>query len=458
MKAAALVLFAFLAPLAARAVDLRAKSTSSSRQFIIFCEDVALRGRVAGFVEEVKRDVLGTIGQPDRWRIPIVISLEAAPDPTAVDTPVALRLAQTPEGPTIQLSVVIGRNPAAVHLQKHVICAVLLDFMYRDRPPQPGETFAEPPWWIASGVIEEVRRRDFGIESELFQRLIDTNKLPAVADFLPGRGRFLGTTVAVAFDNACAHVLLQLLLDQPEGKARLARLLRDWPDAGGDYAGALTRAFPTLGADDTGLQKWWTLNVARFAASERYRGLSAQDTDRELQLLLEFDVVVDKAGKTRRFRVGAFAEFMRLRGGKDAAARLQKAVIALSARANALLRPVLSDYEQIFALLAKGRTRGIAERIHRAEVYRTAVLQRREEIADYLNWYEATQMKEWSGAFDSYLRLAKELEDNPPMTRLEAQIAAYLDMLEDEMEKSDPRPDEAANRPPPPPVSTPLPR
>jgi hypothetical protein len=431
VRTAVLLTVAILACAPAPAVDLRAKSTSSSRQFIVFCSDSALRGRVASFVEEVKRDVLDTIGQPDRWRIPIVITLEATDGPSAEASPVSLRLAHTPEGPSIQLGVRIGKEPGTIHLQKHIIRAVLLDYMYRDRLPKPGETYAVAPWWFVSGVVEEVRRRDFGIESGIFLRLIEVNKLPAVTDVLAGRGQELGSGAA-AFDNACAHVLLRLLLDQPEGKPRLAQLLRNWPDAGGDSAAALAQSFPALGPDPANLQKWWTLNVARFGASERYRGLSAEDTDRELQELLEFEIV-DKAGRKRRFAVSAFKEFMPLRGARDAAAAQQKAIIALSARANVLLRPVLSDYEQIFSSLAKGRTRGIAERIHQAEVYRTAVLQRKNEIADYLNWYEATQMKTWSGTFDNYLRAARAAEENPPMTALDAAIAAYLDLLEDEL-------------------------
>lgn len=431
MKAALLLAVAIFASASAQAVDLRARSTSSSRQFTVYCDDVALRGRVTGFVEEAKRDVLEFLGERDRWRIPIVITLERAIDPAAVETPVTLRLAQTPDGPTIQLGVSIGNDPAIVHLQRHIMRAIMLDFIYRDRLPQPGEPYVDAPWWFISGVIEKVRQRDLGINSDVYERLIQVGKLPGITDALNGFGQELGGTWA-AFDDACALVLLQLLLDQPDAKPRLAKLLRTWPDAGGDTVTALTRAFPTLGPDELSLQKWWTLNVARFAAANRYRGLSAEDTDKELQGLLEFEVVVDKAGKKQRFGVGAFQEFIKLPGGRAAASAQQKATIALSTKANVLLRPVLVDYEQIFALLAKGRTHGIAERIHAAEVYRTAVLQRKTEIADYLNWYEATQMKTLSGAFDDFLRAARKIDAKPPLTPQAAAIAAYLDMLEEE--------------------------
>lgn len=432
MKTGALLVAAFLAAVGpTRAVDLRAKSTSSTRQFVVYCADTALRGRVTGFVEEVKHDVLDLLGERDRWQIPIVVSIEDARH-SALNTPVNLRLNQTPQGPTIQLAVAVGTDPAAVHLQKHVIRAVLLDYIYRDHPPEGGETYVEAPWWLVSGAIEKFRQRDFGINSEVFQRLIEINKLPDMATFLDGHGQDIGGSAA-AFDNACAHALLQLLIEQPEGKARLAQLLRHWPDANGDAVGALARAFPALGPDATSLQKWWTLNLARFGAADRYRGLSANDTEEELQKLLEFDVVADKGGKTRHFSIGEFKEFMKLRGARTASAARQKEIIALSTKANVLLRPVLSDYEQVFALLTKGRTRGVAERIHRAELYRTAVLQRKNDIGDYLNWYEATQMGSSSGAFDDYLRAARAADEQLPPSAHDAAISAYLDLLEDQL-------------------------
>ncbi|MEQ1862420.1 MAG: hypothetical protein ABMA13_21080 [Chthoniobacteraceae bacterium] len=426
----ALLLAAGLFATAAHGVDLRAKSTSASKQFTVYCSDTALRARVSGFAEEVKRDVLDLLGERDRWRIPIVVTLEAAN--AGGSSPVSLRLAQTPDGPTIQLGVSIGDDPAAVHLQKHLIRAVLIDFIHRDHPPKSGEPYAEAPWWIVAGAIEKFRQRDLGVDADVFQRLIQMSKLPAVTDFIAGRGEELGRT-AGAFDNACAVALLQLLLDQPGGRPGLVKLLRAWPDAQGDSIRALGRAFPALGHDATSLEKWWTLNLARFAASDRYRGLTAADTDRELQALLEFDVVVDKVGRKERFAVGQFKEFMRLRGAKAAVDAQQKAIVGLSTKANTLLRPVLADYEQVFALLAKGRTRGIAERIHRAEVYRTTVLERKGDIADYLNWFEATQMGGRSGAFDDYFRAVREAEAESKHTTAGAVIAAYLDLLEAEL-------------------------
>ena len=66
----------FLALAGARAVDPKQRSDSASQQFSIYCEDVRLRHRVVSFVEEVKTDVLQLMGVADRWKAPIVVTIE----------------------------------------------------------------------------------------------------------------------------------------------------------------------------------------------------------------------------------------------------------------------------------------------------------------------------------------------------------------------------------------------
>src|SRR5678815_3870784 len=63
------------------AVDLRARTTTASKQFTIYCEDVALRSRVAGFVEDVKSGVYSVLGKAPWGKIPIVVTLEVGESP-----------------------------------------------------------------------------------------------------------------------------------------------------------------------------------------------------------------------------------------------------------------------------------------------------------------------------------------------------------------------------------------
>jgi len=53
-------------------------------------------------------------------------------------------------------------------------------------------------------------------------------------------------------------------------------------------------------------------------------------------------------------------------------------------------------------------------------------------IDDYLNWYEATQLKTMSGAFTELLKVPGAAEDSP--VRRRDPISVYLDSIEQEMQ------------------------
>ena len=405
------------------------RSVSRSRQFVIFCPDAALRGQVAGLVEEIKADVYELLGESaDRWKMPVVISL--APPGGKTRPPVIFRLISTPEGAKIDIDAEMGADPAAVNLRKQVVRAVLLEIAYRDRPPiRGGQPYLEAPWWLVDGAIEIFRRRDLDVDSELFRRLVENNKMPPIEQFLTLRADGLGAT-AEAIDSACAMGLVQLLIEQPNGRANLGRLVRNWPETGGDPLAALQKDFPGLAEGGASLQKWWTLNLARFAAADRYRGLSVEETEKRLLPLLEIELVIDKAGTKKTFAIGEYAQFIRLPAARAAMTARREAMVALSAQANPLFRPVIADYDEIFSLLARGKTRRLSERLEGIEQYRAIVLHRMDQIADYLNWYEATQFGTRTNAFDSYLKAANEVSREE--ARRSDPIARYLDLLEKE--------------------------
>ena len=402
---------------------------SGSKQFIVFCPDKALCRQAADLAEEVKADVLGLLGEQEgREKIPIVISI--APPVGRKRPPVIFQMVATPEGPKIEIDAVIGTDLAAVNLRRQIVRAVLLEIAWRDRPPiRGGERYLEAPWWLVDGAIEIFRRRDLGVDSDLFRRLVENNKMPPIRDFLALRAGGLGAT-GEAIDAACAMGLVQLLIEQPNGRANLARLVRHWPDHGTDPMAALAKDFPGLADGGSSLQKWWTLNLARFAAADRYRGLTLEETEKQIAALLEIELVIDKAGAKMKFALGEYAQFMKLPSARAAMAARKKSTIALSTQAHALLRPVLSEYDEIFTWLARGKTPQFGARLEEIERYRATVLHRMDKIADYLNWYEATQLGTRTNAFDSYLKATKELTRDE--SRRSEPIARYLDLLEKE--------------------------
>lgn len=422
-------LFALLCQVSALSAPVRSDghSTSQSRQFIVYGLDASVRAMVNNRADEAKGAVLAFLGEPDLWKIPIVISLRRA----SAWGPCAVRLIETPGGTSIKIAVQIGDGPAGFDLRRQIVRAVLLDICYRDRPPiKGGERYFEPPWWLVSGTLQSLRQREAGVASELFKGIIEANKVPDIGDFLTLHTEEPGAA-AQAVDGAYSLCLVQLLTEQPGGKAALARLVRRWPDLQADPLAALLKEFRDLGGSSTELQKWWTLNMARLADSDRYKGLSPEETDKQLQALLNIEVVVNKAGEKKTFALRQFAEFISLTGSKRALDKAHVSVVALSASAHVLFRPILADYEQIFAALVSGRPKGVGKRIADVERYRNVVSKRIGDIADYLNWYEL-QLGTRSDAFDSFLKAANDLSNEERRRHREDPVTKYLDQLEQE--------------------------
>ncbi len=411
-----------------QAIDLRARSESGSKQFVVYSEDVRVRQRVASFAETAKSDVLQILGESDFWRAPVVITIERATDLDRGEPPARLRLAETQPGFKIEIQVKIGDDPSAVNLHKLLLRAVLLEYAYRQTGVNAGQPIVEPPWWIVEGLYAMARRREQGAENALFRQLVETNKLPPIENFLASKPDELGPT-ALAVDGALAMCLLDLLTAQPGGRADLARLVRDWPRSDGDPVALLARNFPSLGAGPN-LQKWWTLSLARFAAADRYQGLTAEETERALAPLLQLEMVINKAGEKKTFAVGEYAQYLKLPKSSAVLNSRHAEIVGLSTRANVLYRAVLADYEEIFSRLARGKARGLGDRLAKVEEYRGLVRQQSTQVADYLNWFEATQMPSQSGVFDSYLKTANELDEQDRRQR--GPIGRYLDQLEPE--------------------------
>jgi hypothetical protein len=418
---------------ASPAVNLKHRSTSSSGQFVVYCDDRAVRARVVGFVEEVKSEVLGFLRESDDWKFPIVVSIEPASERPPGTPPVTISLTNTVAGPKIDVAVVVGDDPTKIFLQRHIVRALLLEIAYRSRPPvSAGKAYPNPPWWLAEGIIQTIRNRNGSGEPDIFKSIVNTEKLPSLEKFV-GQPPVHLDNAAGAVDRACSMALIEALVHLPNGAQNLGRFLRASPDAGGDTMGALLKNFPSLGESSHGLSKWWTLQLTELAKSGQWRGLTPAATDAELNAALTLAIPMDKAGRTQSFPIADFEKFITLPGAKSALLAAQLRVVTLSTKASGLYRPILAEYEEICRLLAARKMRGIAERLQKMAAYRKSVLQRLDHITDYLNWYEATQTRGPTGQFDKYLRAAEAAAPKPPPFQSpDPRISNYLDALEDD--------------------------
>lgn len=429
------LLLAFIC--AGKGADLKNRSTSASGQFVVYCDDRELRGRVVMFVDETKDRVLRLLQERDDWDLPVVMTIDRA-EPGKNEPGVDIALVHTVGGGKVELNVRIGDDPARIFLQKHVIRALLIEMAYRDRPAVNGRRIVDAPWWLVEGMIQSFRRRDGELNADVFKSIADRSKLPALEKFVVQPPVML-SGFSGEVDRACAMCLVEALLGLPSGPENLARLVKDWPDVSTDAMGALAHHFPILSESPKSLAKWWSLQLARFADSERWQGLSLEESDKELSNILALQIAVDKTGRTQKFGLAEFEKFMAMPGAKQSLRAAQVRLVTFSARANPLFRPIVIDYEQITAALGAGKTKDIAKKVADAEAYRAKLIQRMALITDYLNWYEATNPQAQVGVFDNYLRAVKEAEPKPPKP-VDPRITEYLDSLEKEFEPVLPNP------------------
>jgi hypothetical protein len=412
------------------AVEIKDRAVSSSKQFVVYCADSRLRSRVTSFAEEVKTQVLALLGERDAWKTSVTILIDPTLDPSV--RPVSLRLLLTPAGACLQLNVRVGEDPAEVNLQKQIVRALLMEISFRELGlPGPDEPYVEAPWWLIDGVVESLRRKDLGINVNLFKGLMAAQKLPSIKDILNLDAEGLGPA-AQALEASYAMCLVKMLSEQPSGRANLGRLLRQWPKSHSDPVTAVTSAFPQLANTPSALQKWWSLNVARLAQADHFLGISAEATEAQLAALLKLELVVNKAGSKKVFKVDQFKEFLALPAAKPALLSTQKGLVALSGRANSLYFPIVAQYKEILGALLRGKVEGLEQRLSELEHLRADLTHRLEAIADHLNWYEATQLSTLSGDFQGYLKTVKEISRQEKERRAADPIAQYLDKLEAE--------------------------
>lgn len=427
MRAGLLGLFC-LASVSAYALELPSRSISTSRQFIVYCDNTSLRMQVTSFAEQTKSTVLDLLEDTGTWAAPIVIQI--VPEQTALPGLPAssVNLYATEEGPKIQIDVRVGKDPAAISFQTQIIRALLLELMYREKGPRGGERYVEPPAWIVEGISERARRLRAGSSDSIFETFAEASRLPPVESVMTSAAGEPGSTWNQIF-RAFSLSLLDLLIEQPGGRKALLDYLRDLRDAPADPVAALGKFFPVVGKSRESLEKWWTLSMAKYAIADRYVGMNAPDTDRELEKLLtvEFPAAED-GGEPVRCRWEDFEKYIKQPEFRTALQQREQALAALSSKANPLFRTVITEYQQIAALLGRGKGKRVAERLKAVAEYRQAVLKRVDEVADYLNWVEATQMGTRSHAFDSYLKAATEAEQMK--VRRDDPVTRYLNLVE----------------------------
>jgi hypothetical protein len=404
---------------------LPAHSVSPSRQFVIYGEDAALRGTISELAEQTKSNLLALLRHHDEWKTVVIINLQPQQANLPEVPPTDLRVSQTGFGAKLQLDLTIGQNLDGSLIERQLLRGILLEMIYRDEGDlAPGATLVEPPDWLVEGALALTPGREREVEA-----LSATDKGKSLEEFLGQRFDLLDSAGRMLY-RACSIALVQLLLDEG-GRSGLARYIANLSHASNDPIADLKARFPQLRED---LEKKWRSTVARRGEHQTYQLLTFAESERRLGELLQIKIS-DGSRNREQPKTADLAELANRKASRDEKAavnQLSQALLLLVATAHPVLRPVEREYQQIAALLARGKRRGIAKRLSHLDGTRKELVARIGEIDDYMNWFEATQMESESGAFDDYLKAASQSEVSAPRRR--DPLSVYLDALADRFE------------------------
>jgi len=400
-------------------------SVSPSRQFIIYGADAASRGAVSDLAERTKADFLVLLRQRDNWTVPIVLNLQLQ-QANLPEIPLAnLRFSQTGFGLKLQLDLMLSEKLDSSLIERELLRAVLLEMIYRKESHlAAGTVFVEPPDWLLDGVLALAPGRD---REYLLEALTTANKTVPLETFLRQRPELLDSAGRVLY-RAHSFALVQMLIDGSDGPSRLARYIGHLPDASNEPLANLKAHFPFLVTDAEGS---WQLTLRRARNFQMYQFLTFADSEQRLAELLSMKI----SQPNKPAKVATLDDLAKRKispGEKMALSQLNRDLLLFVAQANPILRPIAREYQQITALLARGKRRGVAKHLSHLDATRKQLATRMSDIDDYMNWFEATQMKNGSGNFADYLKAVDQSQSSA--SKRHDPLSVYVDALEDQVE------------------------
>ena len=406
-------------------------SVSPSRQFVIYGAAATLRGAISELAEQTKTNLLALLRQRDGWKTAIVINLQTQQANLPEIPPASLRVSQTGFGVKLQLDLTVGQNFDGSLVERQLLRAILFEMIYRDDGElAPGARLVEPPDWLLEGALALTPGRE---REALVEALSTADKGKSLQEFLGQRFDLLDSAGRMLY-RAYSVALVQLLLDEGGGRARLARYISNLSHGSNDRVADLKACFPQLRDD---VEKKWRSKVARLSEHQTYQLLSFAESEQRLDELIQIKIS-DGSRNRGRPKPANLSELSRSKlsaEGKAAVNHMSQGLLLLVGTAHPVLRPVAREYQQIAALLIRGKRRGIAKRVSHLDGIRKELAARMGDIDDYMNWFEATQMENQSGAFSDYLKAANQSQVSAPRRR--DPFSVYLDALEDQIETSE---------------------
>lgn len=386
--------FALLSTLLAHIYGLNPveRSVSPSGQFVIYGGDAAWRGATSTLAERTKTNLLAVLRQRDQWKIAAVVNLQARAANVPEIPDIALRISQTDGGLKLQLDLTISQEMKAEAVEREILGLILLDMIYRNQSRiAPVEFYAQPPDWLIEGLLMLAPDRD---RNSLARALLASDQLISLEEFLKQRRELLDPAGRSLY-RAYSFVLVELLAAHP---MQLAHYIDTLASSSNDTFADLRKSFPQLAGSE--FESVWKSQIVALKDSSERELLSFSQSDDK------FGVLLRKKFTAANGREESLSFEDLSRNNPTLRQRLElksfsRALLVLATRVNPALHPIVQDYQQLADQLALGKNHGVANKLASLQTLRKKLSARMTEIDDYMNWYEATQLRTQSGLFEN---------------------------------------------------------
>ncbi len=428
VAAAAFLLFAAPATRSQDSFNLKDRSISTSKQFVIYAKDPSIRTAISRQAEEYKAEFLKLLGIDDEFKITIIINL-TAPAPTNRNPPkTSLRLYEIDQGELkIQLDVFDQNALDDPEFDRDLMGAILLEYAYRNNPTSAGRSFESPPAWVVAGLLEKIAIRANGPEAAAYATLLAGGETPNIDNFFRTRADRLDPTSRIIF-RAQSLAMLDTLRALPQGRPGLHYYLAV-PRRSPPSTNEILEFFPSLDGNREALSRKWTLTIAAASATDRIDLLGVRDSAKTLDTILDVQALPDPkrpevAAMSGPLALGAIA---RSNSGRFILSQMRNDLLRLSLKAHPLYKGLTDEYLQIVSELLRKPKRRLEKRIAAAEEVRAALSRKTTEINSYLDWVEATKVQTSSETFTDIVEDTEVSSEAPP--RPDA-ISQFLDAYE----------------------------
>jgi hypothetical protein len=263
-------------------------STSTSGQFIVHGDDLALRSAFSSKCEDIATEVRKLLRDTTPWGIPVVVLLNSGESALKAEKAVETIISQIEHG-GFHLQVTIHLRPdlRQSDARREIVRALLAERILRDQKQIKAQRSLLLPDWLFTGILEALEFRSRTRPSTLFAAIFKSGRIYGIEEIIEASPVTMDALSRTIYQTSCCALVLALL-DQPDGGLRMAKFLTALAADPRTERELLNQHFPAIAGSPSSLNKWWSLQLAALAAPTLSEPLSIADTLEQLDHALTF--------------------------------------------------------------------------------------------------------------------------------------------------------------------------